>query len=114
MMQQAEYKSEGYGYSIDSWPKAMQDAFMNQGNHRAESDGTGVKPVPENLQFADKPDATVLHMANFFEAVRTRTPSYETAEVGHHAAAAGHMVNLSYRSGKRMVWDAGKGNAVEA
>lgn len=112
MTEQAEYKSEGYGYSIDSWPKAMQDAFMNQGNHRAESEGTGVKPVPENLQFVDKPDATVLHMANFFEAVRTRTPSYETAEVGHHAAAAGHMVNLSYRSGKRMVWDAAKGAAV--
>lgn len=113
MVEQAEYRREGYEYSIDSWPKAMQDAFLNEGNHRAESQGTGIKPQPENLQFADKPDATVLHIANFIDAVRTRQPAYESAEVGHHAAAAGHMVNLSYRSGKRMQWDAAKGTASE-
>jgi hypothetical protein len=113
MVEQAEYKREGYEYSIDSWPKAMQEAFLNQDNHRAESQGTGTKPVPENLEFADKPDATVLHLANFIDAIRTRQPSYETAAVGHHAAAAGHMVNLSYRSGKRMLWDANTGSASE-
>ena len=111
MVEQPEYKREGYQYSIDSWPKAMQEAFLNQDNHRAESEGSGIKPVPENLEFPDKPDATVLHLANFIDAVRSRQPSYETAEVGHHAAAAGHMVNLSYRSGKRMRWDASKGSA---
>jgi len=113
MIEQAEYKREGYDYSIDSWPKAMQEAFLNEGNHRAESEGTGPKPAPENLAFADKPDATVLHLANFMDCVRSRQPSYETAAIGHQAAAAGHMVNLSYRSGKRMVWDAAKGNATE-
>lgn len=112
MIHQPEYKREGYEYSIDSWPKATQEAFLNQDNHRAESQG-GTKPEPVNLDFADKPDATVLHLANFINAVRTRQPSYETAEVGHHAAAAGHMVNLSYRSGKRMLWDANKGSASE-
>ena len=114
MTELAEYKAEGYGYSIDSWPKAMQEAFMNQDNHRAESKGTGSKPTPESIAFTAKPDATVLHFANFFEAVRIRQPSYETAQVGHHAAAAGHMVNLSYRSGKKMIWDAAGGRAREA
>jgi predicted dehydrogenase len=113
MVEQPESKRENYEYSIDSWPKAMQETFLNQGNHRAETQGTGAKAEPENLDFADKPDATVLHLANFIAAVRTRQPSYETAEVGHHAAAAGHMVNLSYRSGKRMLWDTTKGNAQE-
>ncbi len=113
MVEQPEYKREGYEYSIDSWPKAMQEAFLNQDNHRAESQGTGTKPVPENLEFANRPDATVLHLANFIDAVRTRRPTYETAEVGHHSAAAGHMVNLSYRSGKRMLWDANAGSALE-
>ena len=114
MTEQAEHKAEGYEYSIDSWPKAMQDAFMDQGNHRQESEGTGTKPAPENMTFENKPDSVVLHLANFFESVRTRQPSYETAEVGHHAAAAGHMVNLSYRSGKKMMWDAATGNAKQA
>src|SRR6516225_1600016 len=113
MVEQPEYKREGYEYSIDSWPKAMQEAFLNEGNHRAESQGPAIKPVPENLEFTNKPDATVLHLANFLDSVRTRQPSYETAEVGHHAAAAGHMVNLSYRSGKRMRWDPAKGSASE-
>jgi predicted dehydrogenase len=113
MVQQPEYKREGYEYSIDSWPKAMQEEFLNQDDHRAESQGPATKPSPENLEFADKPDATVLHLANFVNSVRTRQPGYETAEVGHHAAAAGHMVNLSYRSGKRMLWDATKGSASE-
>lgn len=114
MTELAEYKAEGYGYSIDSWPKAMQEAFMNQGNHRQESLGTSVKPVPDIMTFENKPDATVLHLANFFDSVRTRQPSYETVEVGHHAAAAGHMVNLSYRSGKKMIWDSTSGNARAA
>jgi hypothetical protein len=55
-----------------------------------------------------------MHLANFLDSVRSRQPGYETAEVGHHAAATGHMVNLSYRSGKRMLWDAAKGSASEA
>jgi predicted dehydrogenase len=110
----AESKGESYSYSIDSWPKTMQEAFLQEGNHRQESEGTGVKPAPENIAFEDKPDATVLHLANFFDAVRTRKPSYETAEVGHRAAAAGHMVNLSYRRGKRIVWDPASGSAGEA
>jgi predicted dehydrogenase len=114
MTEQAEYKREGYDYSIDSWPKAMQEDFMNQDSHRQESEGAGSKPAPENIAFETKPDSTVLHLTNFFDAVRTRQPSYETAEVGHHAAAAGHMVNLSYRSGKKMLWDAAKGTAREA
>jgi len=114
MTEQTEHKAEGYDYSIDSWPKAMQEEFMNQGSHRQESEGTGPKPAPQNIAFESQPDATVLHLATFFDAARTRQPSYETAEVGHHAAAAGHMVNLSYRSGKKMLWDAGKGTAHEA
>ena len=114
MSEKAEYKTEGYGYSIDSWPKAMQEEFMNQGNHRQEAEGTGEKPAAAEVHFESKPDATVLHLANFFEAVRTRQPSYETAEVGHHAAAAGHMVNLSYRSGRKMSWDASANRAKEA
>lgn len=114
MTEQAEYKVEGYGYSIDSWPKAMQEEFMSQGSHRQQSEGTGVKPAPENIAFENKPDATVLHLANFFDAVRTRQPSYETGEVGHHAAAAGHMVNLSYRTGKKMLWDSANAAATVA
>ena len=102
-----ESHREGYGYSIDSWPKAVQEQFMNEGEHRAESKREAAKP--EDIQSPDSMDATALHMAEFFDCVRSRKPCTEPPEVGHHAAAAGHMVNLSYRSGKKLRWDAAKG-----
>ena len=51
MTEQAEYKAEGYGYSIDSWPKAMQDTFMEEGNHRIESQGQAISPRRESRLF---------------------------------------------------------------
>ena len=59
-------------------------------------------------------DSVVLHLLEFLECVRSRKECSENAVVGHHAAAAGHMVNLSYLSGKRMVWDAASDAAHEA
>ena len=106
-----EKHHEGYQYSIDSWPKATQDQFWNTGNHRAESQPTAKW---EASSMEDKTDAVPVHMAEFFECVRSRQQCSENAEVGHHAASAGHMVNLSYRSGKKMVWDEGSGTAREA
>ncbi|HTW46222.1 MAG TPA: Gfo/Idh/MocA family oxidoreductase [Acidobacteriaceae bacterium] len=40
------------------------------------------------------------HVANFFNAVRTRKPVVEDAVFGQHAAAACHMANASYFEGK--------------
>jgi predicted dehydrogenase len=41
-------------------------------------------------------------------------PDLKNGEMGHRSAAAGHMVNLSVRSGKKMVWEAASGMAKEA
>jgi len=103
-----EKHREGYKYSIDSWPQAMQDAFMNEGNHRAETEVT-TKFEPSSLN--DSTDAVPIHMLEFFDCVRSRQQCSENAEVGHYAASAGHMVNISYRSGKKVVWDAASGTA---
>jgi predicted dehydrogenase len=104
-----ESHREGYSYSIDSWPQALQEQFMNEGNHREESQRAAAKP--EDLQAPDSMDATALHLAEFFECVRSRKECAEHAEIGHYAAAAGHMVNLSYRKGRKMRWDAAEGRA---
>jgi len=69
--------------------------------------GLGNAKEPQSFWDA-KLCATSLHMAEFFDCVRTRKQCSENAEVGHYAAA-GHMVNLSYRSGQRMLWDATSG-----
>jgi len=104
-----ESHREGYSYAIDSWPKALQEQFMNEGNHREEAARTA--PKPEDVHVPDAMDATALHLAEFLECVRSRQDCAEPAEIGHYAAAAGHMVNLSYRTGKKVFWDAAKGVA---
>jgi predicted dehydrogenase len=104
----AENPREGYKYSIDSWPLKLQEEFMSQDNHREEANPP--LRVEGTVSYrAEGPDATALHMAEFFECVRSRQQCSENAQVGHYAAAAGHMVNLSYRSGKKMFWDAASG-----
>lgn len=103
-----EKHREGYQYSIDSWPKELQEQFWNEGNHREEA-----KPASkwEASSIEDKTDAVPVHMAEFFECVRTRKECSENAVVGNYAASAGHMVNISYRSGKKVTWDDTSGTA---
>jgi predicted dehydrogenase len=108
-----ENHKEGYSYAIDSWPKSLQDEFMNTGDHRTEA----YPPLNEEGTVSYKDtgtDSVVLHTLEFLDCVRSRKQCSENAVVGHHAAAAGHMVNLSYRSGKKMVWDAASDTAREA
>jgi predicted dehydrogenase len=108
-----ENSKEGYLYAVDSWPKELQEEFMNMGNHRAEAN----PPIVEEgtVTYKDQgTDSVVLHTLEFLDCVRSRKECSENAVVGHHAAAAGHMVNLSYLSGKRMVWDAASDTAREA
>ena len=49
-------------------------------------------------------DSTTVHMGNFATAVRSRQQPAENATVGHHAAAAAHMVNLSVRQKRFVEW----------
>jgi hypothetical protein len=108
-----ENPKEGYGYAIDSWPKSLQDEFMNMGNHHEEAK----PPIIEEgtVTYNDQgTDSVVLHTLEFLDCVRSRKECSENAVVGHHAASAGHMINLSYLSGKRMVWDAASDTAREA
>ena len=53
----------------------------------------------------DGQDATFVHMARFFDSVRQHKPAVEDAVMGHHAAAAAHMVNLSLRQRRPLDWN---------
>jgi predicted dehydrogenase len=105
-----ESHAEGYQYSIDSWPKALQEEFMDQDDHRAEV--ARKAPEPQVITADDSMNPVTLHLAEFFDCVRTRKQCGENAEVGHRSAAAGHMVNLSYIAGKKIIWDFGAGDAI--
>ena len=50
-------------------------------------------------------DATTIHLARFFEAVRARKAPAEDAAVGHRAAAVAHLINQALREKKPLQWD---------
>ncbi len=46
------------------------------------------------------------HVANFLDCIRTRKEPNSPIETGHRVITAAHLGNISYRSGKRVGWDA--------
>jgi predicted dehydrogenase len=56
--------------------------------------------------FYDKPDGELLHLTNWVDCVRSRKTPNAPAEAGVNAAAAAHLANQAYRSGKVVDWKA--------
>jgi len=92
---------------VESWPKALEDAYYRDPKVIA----TEVEPAknfkrPEPETFKDEgPDPTIVHFGHFFDSVRTRKPYWEDAAAGHHAAACAHLINLSARERRMTEWD---------
>ncbi len=49
--------------------------------------------------------AVEAHVRNFLEAIQGKTKVIAPATVGQQAAISGHMATLSYRNGKKVLWD---------
>ena len=60
----------------------------------------------KGLDFYDKPDGELLHLANWVEAVRLRKKPSCPAEAGVSSAGAAHLANQSLRTGQVAVWKA--------
>ena len=110
-----EPRSENFGYSTHSWPKATTDRFrelMNLNEKLGPLDGPPAAD-PVEYKSPNDEDATRAHVRNWIEAIRTGGKAIEDARFGHHAALVGHMCNLSYKAGKPVRWDK-KTRKVEA
>lgn len=53
-------------------------------------------------------DKACHHQEHFLDCVRTRTPSNCGVEVGHYATNPGHILNLSWKLGRKLTWDGQK------
>jgi predicted dehydrogenase len=92
-------------YYAYSFPKALRDAYFAKWH--AENDARVAREATtETLTFRghDYDDITP-HLANYFNAVRTRKPVVEDVVFGHHAALACHMANESYFRKNVVTWD---------
>ncbi len=85
-------------YYDSSFPQAMREAYIKQWHAENDPKLEKLGPIGETQVFTCRCDVTHLHLLNFFTAVQNRTPVVEDAVFGHHAAAACHMANQSYRT----------------
>jgi predicted dehydrogenase len=87
--------------------------YVDRGRYEVIPDRGKKKPEPSalvlgtgerGLDFYDKPDGELLHLANWVECVRTGKTPNSPVEAGVSAASAAHMANLALRSGQVAVW----------
>ena len=91
---------------VDSWPKALEDAYYADPKVRAEEVAENPKKnlQPEKITVRED-DSTAAHIGNWVTGIRNRKPVYEDAVVGHHAASCAHMVNMAAREHLAVQWD---------
>jgi predicted dehydrogenase len=65
---------------------------------------TASEPV-QRLSVASR-DTTDLHTRNFIECVRTRQTPAADVETGHLSAVVPHLINIAFRTGRKLLWDA--------
>ena len=96
-------------YYAYSFPKPLRDAYFAKW-HEENDARVARQATSETTVFRghDYDDITP-HLANYFNAVRTRKPVVEDAVFGHHAALACHMANESYFRKNVVTWDEASG-----
>jgi hypothetical protein len=100
---------ENYTYSTNHLPADQKDAFaakheVDRATMRPRATATAKAAPIEEIK-VEGGDATVPHMAAFYDSVRTRKEPFENAVMGHQCATVGHMVNISHREGTLVKWD---------
>lgn len=96
-------------YTIGSWPEKQRAQYIanwdrehpqpTQGEYKVESEEEVYAAPPGYSDLVD-------HLANFFQAVRTRKPVVENEIFGNNAALTGcHLSNYSYFNKTVAVWD---------
>jgi len=106
-----EPRSENFRYPTHSWAtptvKQFQDIMNLNDNLSPVKSPPPKEAAPAQYTGGDgTEDSTTAHLRNFYDAIRNGEPSVEPMEVGVNAVNVGHMVNISYRSGKIVRWNA--------
>jgi predicted dehydrogenase len=103
-----EHRREGNGWIVESWPSNLEKAYWaDPAVQKYEMPDTWPSQMEKQGESWTEvgPDSTVLHVARFFDSVRTRKPSVQDGRTGHHAAAVAHMVNESIKRKTPVYWD---------
>ena len=69
-----------------------------------------------NLDSVKKPgsgDPRPAHVRNFLDCVKSRRQPALNLELGHHVSTVAHLGNIAYRTGRKVVWDAGHERVID-
>lgn len=94
-------------YYANSFPKKMYEQYVAEWEAK-HAVAPGKEPITDNADFEGTDwDDVKPHLANFFQAVKSRHPVAEDAVFGNHAAIACHMANESYFRKCAVRWNEG-------
>ena len=99
-------RRESPGYSIDTFPDAMQAEFLE--NYTRQYPKAERELTPEADEVFRAPNGyndTVDHFRTFFASVRSRRPLVEDSVFGLRAAGPAVLSNVSYFEKKPVFWD---------
>jgi predicted dehydrogenase len=103
-----EHQVEGNGWIVSSWPSPLEKAYWaDPAVQKREKPETWPAQMQDQGESWNEvgPDSTVIHVARFFDSIRSHKPSVEDGRAGHHAAAVAHMVNESIKRKAPVAWD---------
>lgn len=94
------------GYTIDTFPKATQDAFLKEYRARYAENKQDINASSQDTYappsgYSDSLD----HFTAFFEAMRSRKPVVEDAVFGFRAAGPALLTNRSYFENQAYGWN---------
>lgn len=97
--------SSAPGYSIRTFPEALQEEFLKEYEKMYPETFEVVGPSEEEYSAPRGYDQNYDHFDNFFTAVRNKTKVVEDTVFGFRAAAPALLSNLSYFEKRIVEWD---------
>jgi predicted dehydrogenase len=94
-------------YYTSSFPSKMKADYAAQWHAIHDAELPRGALLEDTVYKGSGPGDDVLHMGNFFSAVKSRKPVVEDAVFGNHAALACHMANESYFRKGPVTFDVG-------
>jgi predicted dehydrogenase len=103
--------AEDNRWVVESWEESLSKAYYDDPKVQAlETPDTWKPEMKPTVQSWDEwgRNATFVHLAHFFDSVRSRKPPVEDALMGHRAASCAHLINESARREETLYWDFGR------
>jgi hypothetical protein len=81
--------------------------ILNRGGYAIITETIGEKKMLDEVHVGGI-EGDGLHQRAFVEAIKSRKEPPNEIENGHYSSVPGHLLNIAYRVGRRIKWDAEK------